>query len=69
MPTIFSILAELKSLKDYDLSKIRYVTNTAAALPVKHITHAEGYLPGRAHLLDVWPHRVQALHLPSAEGY
>lgn len=37
VPTIFSILAELKSLKDYDLSKIRYVTNTAAALPVKHI--------------------------------
>jgi acyl-CoA synthetase (AMP-forming)/AMP-acid ligase II len=25
VPTIFSILAELKSLKDYDLSKIRYV--------------------------------------------
>lgn len=37
VPTIFSILAEFKSLKDYDLSKIRYVTNTAAALPVKHI--------------------------------
>ena len=37
VPTIFSILSELKSLKDYDLSKIRYVTNTAAALSVKHI--------------------------------
>ncbi len=37
VPTIFSILSELKSLQDYDLSKIRFVTNTAAALPVKHI--------------------------------
>jgi amino acid adenylation domain-containing protein len=30
-------LAEMKSLKEYDFSRIRYVTNTAAALPVKHI--------------------------------
>jgi amino acid adenylation domain-containing protein len=38
VPTIFAILAELKSLASYDLSRIRYVTNTAANLPVKHIT-------------------------------
>jgi amino acid adenylation domain-containing protein len=37
VPTIFSILAEFKSLDQYDLSAIRYVTNTAAALPEKHI--------------------------------
>jgi amino acid adenylation domain-containing protein len=37
VPTIFAALSELKSLKDNDLSSIRYVTNTAAALPVKHI--------------------------------
>jgi acyl-CoA synthetase (AMP-forming)/AMP-acid ligase II len=37
VPTIFAVLAELKTLKDYDFSKIRFVTNTAAALPVKHI--------------------------------
>ncbi|MBU0621595.1 MAG: acyl--CoA ligase [Gammaproteobacteria bacterium] len=46
VPTIFSILAELKSLKDYDLSKIRYVTNTAAALPVKHILMLKDIFPG-----------------------
>jgi len=46
VPTIFSILAELKSLKDYDLSKIRYVTNTAAALPVKHILMLRDIFPG-----------------------
>jgi len=45
VPTIFSILAELKSLKDYDLSKIRYVTNTAAALPVKHILMLRDIFP------------------------
>lgn len=37
VPTIFAALSELKSLKDHDFSSIRYVTNTAAALPLKHI--------------------------------
>ncbi|UCI07391.1 class I adenylate-forming enzyme family protein [Mesorhizobium sp. B1-1-8] len=38
VPTIFAALSELKSLKDHDFSSIRYVTNTAAALSLKHIT-------------------------------
>jgi acyl-CoA synthetase (AMP-forming)/AMP-acid ligase II len=46
VPTIFSILAELKSLGEYDLSSIRYVTNTAAALPVKHILMLRDLFPG-----------------------
>ncbi|TPM26979.1 acyl--CoA ligase [Mesorhizobium sp. B2-3-5] len=37
VPTIFAALCELKSLEEWDLSSIRYVTNTAAALPLKHI--------------------------------
>lgn len=37
VPTIFATLAEMKTLREYDFSRIRYVTNTAAALPVKHI--------------------------------
>jgi amino acid adenylation domain-containing protein len=45
VPTIFAILAELKSLRDYDLSRIRYVTNTAAALPVKHILMLKDFFP------------------------
>lgn len=45
VPTIFAILAEFKSLKDYDFSKIRYVTNTAAALPVKHILMLKDLFP------------------------
>lgn len=46
VPTIFSILAEFKSLRDYDLSKIRYVSNTAAALPLKHILMLKDLFPG-----------------------
>ncbi len=45
VPTIFAVLAEFKSLADYDFSRIRYVTNTAAALPVKHITMLRGLFP------------------------
>ncbi len=45
VPTIFSIMAELRSLKDYDLSRIRFVTNTAAALPVKHILMLRDLFP------------------------
>jgi amino acid adenylation domain-containing protein len=37
VPTLFAILAEMKTLKEHDFSKVRFVTNTAAALPLKHI--------------------------------
>jgi amino acid adenylation domain-containing protein len=37
VPTIFAILADMKGLADFDLSSIRFVTNTAAALSLKHI--------------------------------
>lgn len=46
VPTIFAIMAEMKSLADYDLSSIRFVTNTAAALPWKHITFLRETFPG-----------------------
>jgi amino acid adenylation domain-containing protein len=45
VPTIFAILAEMKSLDKFDLSKIRYVTNTAAALPEKHIRYLRTMFP------------------------
>jgi amino acid adenylation domain-containing protein len=45
VPTIFAALAELKSLKEHDFSSIRYVTNTAAALPVKHILMLRDLFP------------------------
>jgi amino acid adenylation domain-containing protein len=45
VPTIFAVLAGMKSLRDHDFSSIRYVTNTAAALPVKHITMLRELFP------------------------
>ncbi|MEO6951674.1 MAG: AMP-binding protein [Polyangia bacterium] len=45
VPTIFATLAGMKSLASHDLSSIRYVTNTAAALPVKHITMLKEIFP------------------------
>ncbi|MBE2248985.1 MAG: AMP-binding protein [Myxococcus sp.] len=45
VPTIFAVLAEMKQLKDFDLSSIAFVTNTAAALPVKHITMLRDLFP------------------------
>ncbi len=45
VPTMFATLAAMKDLSGYDFSKIRYVSNTAAALPVKHITMLKDLFP------------------------
>ena len=45
VPTMFAILAEFKSFKDYNVSKVRYVTNTAANLSVKHILMLKDIFP------------------------
>jgi len=45
VPTIFAILLQMRDLKKYDLSSLRYVTNTAAALPVKHIQQIRETFP------------------------
>ena len=45
VPTIFAVLAEMKQLSGFDLSTIAFVTNTAAALPVKHITMLRALFP------------------------
>ncbi|MCL2777952.1 MAG: AMP-binding protein [Polyangiaceae bacterium] len=45
VPTIFAMMTEMKNIKDFDLRKVRYVTNTAAALPVKHILALKDLFP------------------------
>jgi amino acid adenylation domain-containing protein len=45
VPTVFATMSGLKSLRDYDLRSIRYVTNTGAALPLKHITMLQDLFP------------------------
>jgi amino acid adenylation domain-containing protein len=46
VPTVFGILAGMKTLAEHDLSSIRYVTNTAAALPRKHVLLLKTLFPG-----------------------
>lgn len=45
VPTVFSILAEMKGLWGQDFSKLRFVTNTAAALSLKHIRMIQELFP------------------------
>lgn len=37
VPTIFALLLKFKDIDKYDFSSLRYITNTAAALPTNHI--------------------------------
>ncbi len=37
VPTILTMILNLKNLSKYDFSSLRYMTNTGAALPVEHI--------------------------------
>jgi long-chain acyl-CoA synthetase len=45
VPTITAILLNLKDLEQHDLSSVRYVTNTAQALPVHHIRRMRQVMP------------------------
>jgi len=46
VPTIVAILLRLKSLNSYDFSSLRYITNTAQALPTSHIKKLRTIFPG-----------------------
>jgi amino acid adenylation domain-containing protein len=46
VPAVFAILSEMKTLRQHDLSRIRYVTNTTAALPAKHVLALKSMFPG-----------------------
>jgi amino acid adenylation domain-containing protein len=45
VPTIFSLLMTLKELEAFDLSALRMITNTAAALPEDHIRRLRARFP------------------------
>lgn len=46
VPTIFALLLQMKDIDKADFSSIRYITNTAAALPVSHIKKLGKLFPG-----------------------
>jgi acyl-CoA synthetase (AMP-forming)/AMP-acid ligase II len=45
VPTMFAILLQMEDLKKYGLNSLRYITNTAASLPVEHIQRLRGVFP------------------------
>ena len=45
VPTIYAILLSLKDLNSFDFSNLRYLTNTAAALPPVHIEKLRKIFP------------------------
>jgi acyl-CoA synthetase (AMP-forming)/AMP-acid ligase II len=45
VPTIASILLQLKNLHKYDFSNLRYITSTAQTLPSKHILKLQELFP------------------------
>jgi amino acid adenylation domain-containing protein len=48
VPTIFAVLMDMEAMRRYDLSAVRMVTNTAAALPEEHIRRIRALLPHSA---------------------
>lgn len=45
VPTIFALLLRIKEIEKFDLSSLRYLTNTAATLPVSHIKRLRELFP------------------------
>ena len=45
VPTVFALLLGLKDLDRFDVSNLRYITNTAAALPTAHIERLRKVFP------------------------
>ncbi len=46
VPTISAILLQMEDIKTHDFSCLRYISNTAAALPVSHIQKLREFFPG-----------------------
>jgi acyl-coenzyme A synthetase/AMP-(fatty) acid ligase len=67
VPTIFAILLQM-DLSAYDLSSLRYITNTAAALPVSHINALRQKFPDvTIYSMYGLTETKRTLYLPPAE--
>jgi len=64
VPTMFALLLQM-DLSAYDLSSLRYLSNTAAALPLSHIERVKRTLP-QAHLFSMYglTETKRTLYLP-----
>jgi acyl-CoA synthetase (AMP-forming)/AMP-acid ligase II len=64
VPTLFAMMLQM-DLEAFDLSSLRYVTNTAAALPTTHIQAFRRRFPGVAfHSMYGLTETKRTLHLP-----
>jgi len=67
VPTLFAMLLQM-DLSRFDLSSLRYLTNTAAALPVQHIQRLRAAFPGaRLYSMYGLTECKRALYLPPDE--
>ncbi len=67
VPTLFAVLLQL-DLSRFDLSSLRYLTNTAAALPVEHIERLRAAFPGvRLYSMYGLTECKRTLYLPPEE--
>ena len=66
VPTMAAMILQMRDLEPDFLPSLRYITNTAAALPPAHIARLRELFPRGNGLFDVWPDGMQALHLPAA---
>ncbi len=53
VPTISAILLQMEDIKSHDFESLRYITNTAAALPAAHILKLRGFFP-RARIYSMY---------------
>ncbi len=67
VPTVFALLLQM-NLSKFDLSSIRYLTNTAAALPVEHIQRLREAFPwARLYSMYGLTECKRTLYLPPQE--
>ena len=66
VPTMAALILQMRDLAPGSFPDLRYITNTAAALPPAHIARLQELFPRRPPLFDVRADRVQALHLSAA---
>jgi len=67
VPTLFAVLLQL-DLTQFDLSSLRYLTNTAAALPVEHIQRLRDAFPwARLYSMYGLTESKRTLYLPPKE--
>jgi acyl-CoA synthetase (AMP-forming)/AMP-acid ligase II len=58
VPTMAAVLLQMQGLSKFDFGNVRYISNTAAALPVSHIKKLQTLFPKTKNFFHVWSHRV-----------